>query len=194
MIIDTVLDFDASSGTIMTTTADAILSFIESHRLKILRILWVTSRLVCRGPRLNPVYRETHAHADHLSASQYFKRKLGGNVPICIGERIKQVQDTFAPVYGFDSDAFSDTFDILLKDEEEFKIGGLACRVIHLPGHTPDHVGYIIGKVVFTGDSIFMVSAVFISLQHVDCVLISSLTSGRLELIFLVGMRKICML
>lgn len=29
---------------------------------------------------------------------------------------------------------------------------------MHLPGHTPDHVGFVIGKAVFTGDSIFNVS------------------------------------
>jgi len=138
VIIDTVLDFDVSSGTIMTTTADSILDFIELNGIKILRIL------------------ETHAHADHLTASQYFKQKLGGNVPVCIGHRITQVQKSFAPVYGLESTALAETFDIFLRDEEEFKIGELSCRVIHLPGHTPDHVGYVVGKAVFTGDSIFL--------------------------------------
>lgn len=62
-------------------------------------------------------------------------------------------------MYGFDDPALLDkSFDIYLRDDEEFKLGELTCRVVHLPGHTPDHVGYVIGKAIFTGDSIFNVS------------------------------------
>ncbi|KAJ6625653.1 Metallo-hydrolase/oxidoreductase [Mycena sp. CBHHK59/15] len=134
-VIDTVLDYDPSSGTVSTTTADEIISFIGKHGLNVKYIL------------------ETHAHADHLTAARYYKRKF--NAPVGIGNRITMVQETFAPVYGYDSAAFVDAFDLLFKDEEEFKLGSLNCRVIHLPGHTPDHVGYLIGESVFTGDSIF---------------------------------------
>lgn len=97
--------------------------------------------------------RETHGHADHLSAAQYYRKKF--NVPVGIGKRISIVQQTFAPVYGFEPSSFVDAFDLLFQDEEEFKLGDLNCRVIHLGGHTPDHVGYVIGHSVFTGDSIF---------------------------------------
>jgi glyoxylase-like metal-dependent hydrolase (beta-lactamase superfamily II) len=96
---------------------------------------------------------ETHAHADHLTAAQYYKKKF--NAPVGIGKRISIVQETFAPVYGFKPSAFDNAFDLLFQDDEEFKLGELSCRVLHLPGHTPDHVGYVIGKSVFTGDSIF---------------------------------------
>ena len=34
-------------------------------------------------------------------------------------------------------------------------IGKIRAKVLHLPGHTPDHVGYLIGENVFAGDSIF---------------------------------------
>jgi glyoxylase-like metal-dependent hydrolase (beta-lactamase superfamily II) len=76
---------------------------------------------------------------------------------VCIGSRIDQVQKCFAPKYGLEKKDFENTFDLYLKDDEEFGIGKIACRVMHLPGHTPDHVGYLIGDAVFTGDSIFMV-------------------------------------
>ncbi|KAG6845396.1 hypothetical protein H0H87_009743 [Tephrocybe sp. NHM501043] len=138
VVIDPVLDYDITTGTISTATADCILTFIKERGLKVCRIL------------------ETHAHADHLSASQYFKANLPGDVPLCIGKRIKQVQKIFAPKYGLNSHTLENAFDILLEDEEEFKLGDLSCKVIHLPGHTPDHVGYMLGKNVFTGDSIFM--------------------------------------
>ncbi|KIW51155.1 hypothetical protein PV05_09903 [Exophiala xenobiotica] len=43
----------------------------------------------------------------------------------------------------------------LFDDYETFPISGIEARVTHLPGHTPDHIGYIIGSYVFTGDSMF---------------------------------------
>ncbi|KAI0793225.1 Metallo-hydrolase/oxidoreductase [Abortiporus biennis] len=137
-IVDSVLDYDPASGTVSTTTADSLLSFVEDNQLNIKFIL------------------ETHAHADHLTAAQYLKQQLGGNVQVGIGYRITQVQKTFAPIYGFDDPSiFDNTFDKYFKDDEEFKLGNLGCQVIHLPGHTPDHVGYVVGKAIFTGDSIF---------------------------------------
>ncbi|SJK97644.1 related to metallo-beta-lactamase domain protein [Armillaria ostoyae] len=138
VLVDTVLDYDPASGKVSTESADKLLAFIEKKNLKILRIL------------------ETHAHADHLTAAQYLKSKLPGEVPVCIGSRITQVQSNFAPIYGLGRSAFDTTFDIFLKDDEEFPVGNLTCRVIYLPGHTPDHIGYVVGKAVFTGDSIFL--------------------------------------
>ncbi|KAI0630192.1 Metallo-hydrolase/oxidoreductase [Trametes polyzona] len=137
VIVDPVLDYDPNSGTISTETADGLVSFVEHNKLHVTRIL------------------ETHAHADHLTAAQYLKQQLDGDVPVCIGQRITQVQKTFAPIYGLESAALENAFDVYFKDNEEFMLGSLSCHVMHLPGHTPDHVGYVIGKAVFTGDSIF---------------------------------------
>ncbi|KAJ7084381.1 Metallo-hydrolase/oxidoreductase [Mycena belliarum] len=134
-LIDTVLDYDPSSGKISTATADQIVSFVGKHGLNVKYVL------------------ETHAHADHLTAAQYFKKKF--DIPVGIGKRISAVQETFAPVYGYEPSAFVGAFDLLFRDDQTFSLGSLNCRVIHLPGHTPDHVGYIIGQSVFTGDSIF---------------------------------------
>lgn len=137
-IIDPVLDYDPASGVVSTQTAEGILVFVQENGFKIRRIL------------------ETHAHADHLTASQFFKKHLPGEVSVCIGERIGQVQKHFAPIYGFSDKDMKNNFDVLFRDEEEFKLGDVSCKVMYLPGHTPDHLGYVVGKRVFTGDSIFM--------------------------------------
>ncbi|KAH9847135.1 Metallo-hydrolase/oxidoreductase [Lenzites betulinus] len=137
VLVDPVLDYDPNSGSITTETADGLVSFIEHHKLRITRIL------------------ETHAHADHLTAAQYLKQQLGGDVAVCIGQRITMVQDTFAPIYGLESSSLDGAFDVYFQDNEKFNLGTLSSHVMHLPGHTPDHVGYVIGKAVFTGDSIF---------------------------------------
>lgn len=140
-IIDPVLDFDTAAFQISTKSADALLDFIRHNGYNVVRLL------------------ETHAHADHLTASYYIQQTLLANghphAPICIGENITIVQDTFAPKYNIPREELGNAFDQLLRPDEQFQIGELTVTAMHLPGHTPDHGGYHIGDVVFTGDSIF---------------------------------------
>lgn len=74
---------------------------------------------------------------------------------IGIGKGIKEVQSTFGRLYEIDADELSEAFDKLFDNDESFSIGNIDGKVMHLPGHTPDHVGYLIAGNVFTGDSIF---------------------------------------
>lgn len=61
-----------------------------------------------------------------------------------IGKRIAQVQKVLRKRYGIPEGEFRGAFDRLLDDAEEFLIGSLSAKVVHLPGHTPDHIAYII--------------------------------------------------
>ncbi|KAH7408600.1 beta-lactamase-like protein [Phaeosphaeria sp. MPI-PUGE-AT-0046c] len=141
IIIDPVLDYDACTHTISTRTADSLISMIAQHGYTISKIL------------------ETHAHADHLTAASYLQHRLekiqSNKPPICIGKRITQIQEVFGARYGVKKEEWNGVFDELFEDGEEFEIGKVRVRVVHLPGHTPDHVGYIVGDNVFCGDSIF---------------------------------------
>lgn len=136
VIIDPVLDYDAGSQAISTRTADSLLSLVNSHKYTIAKIL------------------ETHAHADHLTAASYLQHRLekiqGSKPPIGIGKRIVKVQEMFGARYGVPEDEWRSAFDELFKDEEEFNVGELGVKVIHLPGHTPDHVGYVVGGKITT--------------------------------------------
>nr|WP_298127273.1 MBL fold metallo-hydrolase [uncultured Pseudoxanthomonas sp.] len=136
-IIDPVLDYDHRSGRASHRSADALLAFAAEQGLLVAWIL------------------ETHAHADHLSAAPWLKEKTGA--PIGIGEHIRDVQRTFAPLFGLD-DVSGDgrEFDRLFHDGETFALGGLQVRVVHTPGHTPACVSYRIGDAVFVGDTLFM--------------------------------------
>lgn len=141
-IIDPVLDFDATACAISTESADMLLSFIADKGYAVKHIL------------------ETHAHADHLTAASYLQRRIflqtGTRPPIGIGRRIAQVQTLFGNKYGIPADEYENVFDKLFDDDEVFEVGGLQATAIHLPGHTPDHMGYRIGNNVFCGDSLFM--------------------------------------
>ena len=128
VIIDAVLDYDANSRTISTPTADNVLATIFYHGYRVEKIL------------------ETHAHADHLTAASYIQHRLsqtqGFRPPICIGKRIAEVQRRFAAKYGIPADEYEGVFDQLFEDDESFALGQLTVNVMHLPGHTPDHLGY----------------------------------------------------
>lgn len=137
-IIDSVLDYDPKSGRTRTTSADKVVDYVNQNRLSVAWIL------------------ETHAHADHLTAAPYLQRKLGGN--IAIGHQITAVQRVFKGVFNLETEFRDDgsQFDVLLKDEQVFRIGDLEAKVLAVPGHTPACVAYHIGNAVFVGDTIFM--------------------------------------
>jgi glyoxylase-like metal-dependent hydrolase (beta-lactamase superfamily II) len=137
-IVDSVLDYDPKSGRTRTTSADQVIAFVKSHQL---RVEWIL---------------ETHAHADHLSAAPYLKQHLGGQ--IAIGDQITRVQKVFKGIFNLEPEFKQDgsQFDVLLKDEEAFRIGELTAKVVAVPGHTPACVAYQVGDAVFVGDTLFM--------------------------------------
>ena len=137
VVIDPVLDFDPKSARTSTKSADVLLAAIAA---KDLTVDWLL---------------ETHAHADHLSASAYFKAKLGAKT--AIGEQIRDVQKVFRSVFNAD-DVTGDgaPFDRLLKDGEALEVGGMEVEILYTPGHTPACVSYKIGDNVFVGDTLFM--------------------------------------
>lgn len=137
-VIDSVLDYDPASGRTSHSSADRVIDYVEEHGLTVDWLL------------------ETHAHADHLSAAPYLKEKLGGL--IAIGEHIRTVQQTFGTLFNAEQEFRRDgsDFDRLFADGERFEIGGLDVTVLHVPGHTPADVAYVIEDAVFVGDTMFM--------------------------------------
>jgi glyoxylase-like metal-dependent hydrolase (beta-lactamase superfamily II) len=136
-VIDPVLDYDHRSGRASARSADDILARAAQDGFTIGLVL------------------ETHVHADHLSGAPYIKLKTGAKV--AIGERIREVQKIFRPVFNaMDVSGEGSEFDVLFKDGDTFQIGNLKGEVIATPGHTPACVSYKIEDAVFVGDTLFM--------------------------------------
>jgi len=137
-LIDSVLDFDQPSGRTSHASADALIAYVEAENLTIDWIL------------------ETHAHADHLSAAPYLQEKLGGR--LAIGHEILTVQDVFGKIFNEGTEFRRDgsQFDQLFDDGDRFTVGSLEATVLHVPGHTPACLAYVIGDAVFPGDTLFM--------------------------------------
>lgn len=137
-IIDSVLDFDYSSGRTDTASADEVIAYVQKEGLEVQWLL------------------ETHVHADHLSAAPYLQEKLGGKIGI--GDQIKIVQDTFGKVFneGTEFQRDGSQFDKLFVEGDSIHIGQMRLDVLHTPGHTPACLTYVVGDAAFVGDTLFM--------------------------------------
>ena len=137
-IIDSVWNFDQASGRTSFESADAIIAYVEAEGLDVEWIL------------------ETHAHADHLSAAPYLQEKLGGK--LVIGREIVTVQGVFGKIFNEGTEFARDgsQFDRLLDDGDVLMIGDTPLLALHVPGHTPADMAYVIGDALFTGDTMFM--------------------------------------
>ncbi|WP_166504549.1 MULTISPECIES: MBL fold metallo-hydrolase [unclassified Thioclava] len=137
-VVDSVLDFDYSSGRTDTKSADEVIAYVKENGLEVEWIL------------------ESHVHADHLSAAPYIQERVGGKIGI--GDRIQVVQDTFGKIFneGTEFQRDGSQFDRLFKEGDTFSVGALEGRVLHTPGHTPACLTYVIGDAAFVGDTLFM--------------------------------------
>jgi glyoxylase-like metal-dependent hydrolase (beta-lactamase superfamily II) len=137
-IIDSVWDFDQPSGRTSFASADQMIAYVGEQDLTVDWLL------------------ETHAHADHLSAAPYLQEKLGGK--LAIGREIVTVQGVFGKVFNEGTEFARDgsQFERLLADGETLMVGEIPLIALHVPGHTPADLAYVIGDAAFVGDTMFM--------------------------------------
>ncbi|WP_429818366.1 MBL fold metallo-hydrolase [Ensifer sp. B1-9] len=137
-IIDSVLDYDAASGHTSGNSTGPVVDYVKSKGLEVRWLL------------------ETHAHADHLSAAPLLQAEVGGQ--LAIGHEIIRVQEVFGKIFNAGTEFARDgsQFDQLFNDGDRFKIGELDATVLHVPGHTPACLAYVVGDAVFPGDTLFM--------------------------------------
>lgn len=96
---------------------------------------------------------ETHIHADFVSGSRELAARTGAQL-LLSDEGGSDWRYRFA----------QDAGALLVKDGHTFKVGNIVVQVMHTPGHTPEHVSFMItdGAAtdrpmgVFTGDFIFV--------------------------------------
>ena len=112
--------------------------YIEGAEVEGLRIAHVT---------------ETHIHADFVSGSRELAARTGGKLYLS-AEGGAEWQYKFAGAAGA----------TLLEDRDSFHVGRVRLEALHTPGHTPEHLSFVITDTaateqpigVFTGDFIFV--------------------------------------
>jgi glyoxylase-like metal-dependent hydrolase (beta-lactamase superfamily II) len=81
---------------------------------------------------------ETHTHADHVSGHGRFA--LEHDLPVAIHSLAE-------PEYPFEP----------IADGDVIHVGSVEIRVLHTPGHRPEHCAFVVdGELVLTGDSLFV--------------------------------------
>jgi hydroxyacylglutathione hydrolase len=115
--------------------------------LKIIKRTGVRIRYICN----------THGHADHILANRELREAL--DVPVCVHEADAaffakpDVRAALKKELGLEAPEGADR---RLKDGECIKVGNLAVRVIHTPGHTPGSCCFLVAGNLFTGDTLFV--------------------------------------
>lgn len=138
IVIDPVLDYDPKSARTTVRSAEAVAQYIDHRHLSI------------------PYVIDTHAHADHLTAMPFFKKRYGSQT--VTGSRVGEVQRSFREIYNLGADFPVDgrQFDILLDEGQDLEVGSFRIRAMHTPGHTPAHMSWQVENALFVGDTLFM--------------------------------------
>jgi hydroxyacylglutathione hydrolase len=96
---------------------------------------------------------ETHIHADFVSGARELAQRTGGTLYLS-AEGGEGWQYAFAEEAGAE----------LLRDGDSFMVGNVKIDVMHTPGHTPEHLSFVVTDTagadrpmgVFTGDFVFV--------------------------------------
>jgi glyoxylase-like metal-dependent hydrolase (beta-lactamase superfamily II)/rhodanese-related sulfurtransferase len=128
------VDDDLGCGSYLVGDPEAGEAVVVDPSLEIEQYLEAAERSKVRIIRV----LETHTHADHVSGHGRFA--LEREVPTSI-------HSLAAAEYPHD----------VLADGDEAGPGAVSVRVLHTPGHRPEHCAFVVdGRMVLTGDSLFV--------------------------------------
>jgi hydroxyacylglutathione hydrolase len=98
----------------------------------------------------------THGHPDHTCGNNRIREATGALVVMhMIDDDLFQKPEFsgWARMMGMDS---AGPADVRIQDGDELTFGKITMKFIHTPGHTPGACCILIGKNLFTGDTLFV--------------------------------------
>lgn len=130
----------ASRDTAVIDVGFEPVAVIELVRRENLRVRWLLG---------------THAHYDHAAGMLDVQRAVGGDYALHPLERPLLAELTAqGAMFGFPpADAPEIAHD--LADGETIAVGESTLQVVFTPGHSPGHVAFALGDILFVGDAIF---------------------------------------
>ncbi len=97
----------------------------------------------------------THAHYDHLNATDDIRKYTGAKVAIhrldAAGLTDKTVSLAAYTGYG----EVQGEADILLEDGDKLFTGSIEAKIIHTPGHSVGGICVLVNNILFSGDTLF---------------------------------------
>jgi hydroxyacylglutathione hydrolase len=117
--------------------ADEIIALAESKKIALKAIL------------------NTHAHVDHIMGNEEMKKKTGAEILIHEDDApfLTKTPRSMLVMFGARP---SPPADRTVKDGETIRIGDVALKVLHTPGHSPGGICLYGEGAVFTGDTLFV--------------------------------------
>jgi len=92
---------------------------------------------IVRDQNLNAKYViNTHDHGDHTASNEDFRSKFGAKV---VAHELSHVNK-----------------DVSVVDGDVVRVGEIAIKVIHTPGHTQDSICLLVDDKLLTGDTLFV--------------------------------------
>jgi hydroxyacylglutathione hydrolase len=96
---------------------------------------------------------ETHIHADFVSGARELAERTGARLYLS-----DEGDENWKYAYAGEYDA------VLLKDGDTFEVGNILIQTVHTPGHTPEHLSFLVTDTaaadrpigVLTGDFVFV--------------------------------------
>jgi glyoxylase-like metal-dependent hydrolase (beta-lactamase superfamily II) len=78
----------------------------------------------------------THSHRDHVEGNSLIARRTGAKIVMHASSALQN--------------------DVPVQDGDTIEIGTIKVKVIHTPGHCPDHMCLLFDEKVLTGDTLFV--------------------------------------
>ena len=116
-----------------------ILGDPETYKAALVDPAWEVNKLLglCKDAGLTVCYViNTHSHHDHVEGNDAVVKQTHAKVVAYQGSPVRK--------------------DVPVKDGSSVQIGSLRVRVIHTPGHCPDHICLHVDGKVLTGDTLFI--------------------------------------
>lgn len=117
---------------------------------------FILGQIADRGLTLKKILL-THGHYDHMGAAQELKEKTGCEVYIHAldREKLTDEEESRAIFHSLEINFVKCPNSIAVNDGDIIEQDELRFKVMHTPGHTVGSVCYIIGDVIFSGDTLF---------------------------------------
>lgn len=92
----------------------------------------------------------THGHVDHVGGVDELRNIVNAKVGISEKDYVLMEKGTY--IYG---DAFNQSVDLFLKENDIIKLNNFDVECIETPGHTKGGLVFKVNENVFTGDTLF---------------------------------------